>query len=128
LTAGTGAANAGREDIAAIAKGGRTNLLGFVLRLSGRIPFLLIAGRLYGADDLGRLASALVVIEFIALLATMGLKRGLARRLTEEREHPANAVADAMLICIVSGGVGALALFIFPAPMFPSGTWSFYDR
>ena len=49
--------------IAAIAKGGRTNLLGFPLRLSGRIPFLLIAGRLYGADALGRLASALVIID-----------------------------------------------------------------
>ena len=73
----------GREDIAAIAKGGRTNLLGFPLRLSGRIPFLLIAGRFYGADALGRLASALVVIEFLALLSSMGLKRGLARRLTE---------------------------------------------
>jgi hypothetical protein len=40
------AATAGREDIAALAKGGRTNLLGFPLRLSGGIPFLLIAGRL----------------------------------------------------------------------------------
>ena len=58
----------GREDIAQIAKGGRTNLLGFPLRLMARIPFLFIAGRLYGADSLGRLASALVVIEFVALL------------------------------------------------------------
>ena len=122
------AANGARDDIAAIAKGGRTNLFGFVLRLSGRIPFLLIAGRLYGADALGRLASALVVIEFVALLSSMGLKRGLARRLTEEDIHPANAVGDAMLICLGFGLLAATALLLFPEPMFPSGRWSFYDR
>ena len=94
-------APATREDIAAIAKGGRTNLLGFPLRLSGRIPFLLIGGRLYGAEAIGRLASALVVIEFVALLSSVGLKRGLARRLTEEEAHPANAVGDALLICLI---------------------------
>ena len=69
-----------RGDIAVLARGGRTNLLGFPLRLMARIPFLLIAGRLYGAEPLGRLASALVVIEFVALLSSVGLKRGLARR------------------------------------------------
>ena len=116
-----------REDIAAIAKGGRTNLFGFLLRLMARIPFLFIAGRLYGAEALGRLASALVLIEFVALLSSVGLKRGLARRLTEEAEHPANAVADAMTICIVVGSAAAALLFLFPAPLFPSGQFSAYD-
>ncbi len=116
-----------REDIAAIAKGGRTNLLGFPLRLLARIPFLFIAGRLYGEDALGRFASALVVVEFLALIASMGLKRGLARRLTDEDAYPANAVGDAMLICLAAGGVFAGLLFIFPAPMFPSGKYSGYD-
>ncbi len=116
-----------RGDIAALARGGRTNLLGFPLRLMARIPFLFIAGRLYGAEPLGRLASALVVIEFVALLSSVGLKRGLARRLTEEAEHPANAVGDAMLISLIVGTVAAAALFLFPAPMFPSGVYSPYD-
>ena len=116
-----------RPNIAAIAKGGRTNLLGFPLRLLARIPFLFIAGRLYGAEALGRLASALVIIEFIGLLSSVGLKRGLAGRLTEEAEHPANAVADAMTICLVVGSLAAAALFLFPAPMFPSGQYSRWD-
>ncbi|MEO6718260.1 MAG: lipopolysaccharide biosynthesis protein [Novosphingobium sp.] len=116
-----------RGDIAALAKGGRTNLLGFPLRLIARIPFLFIAGRLYGAVALGRLASALVVIEFVGLLSSVGLKRGLARRLTEEAEHPANAVGDAMLISLFIGMLAAAALFLFPAPMFPSGVFSRYD-
>lgn len=109
-------------DIAAIARGGRTNLLGFPLRLMARIPFLFIAGRLYGAVSLGRLASALVVVEFCALLASIGLKRGLARRLTEEAEHPANAVFDALLLSLVTGAAFTTVLLLFPDPMFPSGT------
>ncbi len=119
--------SATRDDIAAIAKGGRTNVLGFPLRLIARIPFLFIAGRLYGEDALGRFASALVILEFLALLASVGLKRGLARRLTEEEAHPANAVFDALLISLFVGAVFAVVLFLFPWPMFPSGIYSRYD-
>jgi O-antigen/teichoic acid export membrane protein len=108
--------------IAALARGGRTNLLGFPLRLIARIPFLFIAGRLYGAVALGRLASALVVVEFCALLSSVGLKRGLARRLTEEAEHPANAVFDALLLSLIVGTAFTALLLIYPDPMFPSGT------
>lgn len=118
---------AARDDIAALARGGRTNLFGFPLRLLARIPFLFIAGRLYGEVALGRFASALVVIEFLGLLSSVGLKRGLARRLTEEDGHPANAVFDAMLICLTVGSVFVAGLFLFPAPMFPSGHYSRYD-
>ena len=34
----------GGEDIAALAKGGRTNFFGFLMRLVARLPFLFIAG------------------------------------------------------------------------------------
>ena len=44
-------ADKSKEDIAALAKGGRTNIFGFLLRLAARLPFLFIAGRLYGGDD-----------------------------------------------------------------------------
>ena len=118
---------AARADIAAIAKGGRTNLLGFPLRLLARIPFLFIAGRLYGDVALGRFASALVIIEFLGLLSSLGQKRGLARRLTEGDQPPANAVADAMLLTLIAGSCFAGALFLFPTPMFPSGVYSRYD-
>ena len=127
MTQTTSQDSGGRGDIAALARGGRTNLLGFPLRLIARIPFLFIAGRLYGAVALGRLASALVMIEFVALLSSVGLKRGLARRLTEEAEHPANAVGDAMLICLIAGSLATLALFLFPEPMFPGGSFNRYD-
>ncbi len=122
-----GSSPSGDTDIAAIAKGGRTNFFGFFLRLAARVPFLFIAGRLYGPDALGRFAYALVVIELAGLLATMGLKRGLAQRLTMDDARPANVVADAMLIGTVSALVFAGLLFAFPAPLFPSGIYSPYD-
>ena len=62
------------EDIQALAKGGRTNVFGFVLRLAARIPFLFIAGRLYGPEALGRFAYAILIVEF----ANQKLREGKA--------------------------------------------------
>ena len=118
----------GQRDIAALAKGGRTNFLGFLLRLAGTAPFLFIAGRLYGVEALGRYASAMVVVELVALLCVLGQKRGLAQRLSEGEVAPANTVADGLLLtALLSIGLGAL-LYIFPLPMFPSGQYTEWDR
>lgn len=118
----------GKGDIAALAKGGRTNFFGFLLRLAARLPFLFIAGRLYGADALGRFASALVVIELVALVCSMGEKRGLAQRLTEGDEEPVNLVLDGLLLALLLSCAAALLLWLFPAPMFPSGEYSQLDK
>ena len=126
--AAAGPVGEGRDDIAALAKGGLTNFFGFFLRLAARVPFLFIAGRLYGAEALGRFASAVIVVELCGLLATLGLKRGLAQRLTTRTGHPANLVADGLLIVLIAGLVLSTALLIFPAPLFPSGVHSFNDR
>ena len=86
---------AAQDDIAALAKGGRTNFLGFLLRLAARLPFLFIAGRLYGADALGRFAYALVIVELLGQLCALGQKRGLALWLSHgEDRDPANIVTD----------------------------------
>jgi O-antigen/teichoic acid export membrane protein len=69
-------------------------LFGFLLRLLARMPFLFIAARLYGADALGRFASALVIIELTAMVCTIGEKRGLAQRLSEGEGDPAPLIAD----------------------------------
>lgn len=117
-----------RKDIAALARGGRTNFIGFLLRLAARIPFLFIAGRLYGADALGRFAYALVIVELCGLLGSLGLKRGLAQRLVDEDRHPANVVGDALLVSLaVSLGLMAV-LLVFPQPMFPGGQFSEAER
>lgn len=117
------------EDLTALAKGGRQNFAGFILRLVARIPFLFIAGRLYGADEVGRFASALVVVELIALLCSMGEKRGLAQRLSDgEESHPANLVYDGMLLAVLFASLAALFFWFVPAPLFPSGEYTQLDR
>ncbi|RXZ66644.1 lipopolysaccharide biosynthesis protein [Pelagerythrobacter rhizovicinus] len=115
--------------MAALAKGGRTNFFGFLLRLAARLPFLFIAGRLYGAAELGRFASALVVVELLALVCSMGEKRGLAQRLSEgEGVRPANLVFDSMLLAALLSCAAGLFLWFVPAPMFPAGEYSTLDK
>ena len=116
------------QDIQALAKGGRTNIIGFVLRLAGRIPFLFIAGRLYGAEALGRFAYALAIVELAVQLCTLGQKRGLAQELAREDARPANVVADGMLLSGAFAAVVALGFYLFPLPMFPSGQYNWIDR
>ena len=53
-------------DMASLARGGRINFFGFVLRLVARLPFLFIASRIYGAEQLGRFAYAVLIVEFAA--------------------------------------------------------------
>lgn len=115
------------QDIAALAKGGRTNFFGFLLRLAARLPFLFIAGRLYGAEALGRFAFAMVVIELAGQLCTLGQKRGLAQRLSEGDQHPANTVGDAMLLSALIAAAATALLFLVPDIMFPNGRNSDYD-
>ena len=117
------------DDMSAIAKGGKQNVVGFLLRLLARIPFLFIAGRLYGVDAVGRFASALVVVELVALVCAMGEKRGLAQRLTDgDQHHPANLVYDGMLLALIFSSLAAAFFFFVPAPLFPSGEFTELDR
>jgi O-antigen/teichoic acid export membrane protein len=119
------------EDLAQLAKGGRTNTLGFLIRLIARIPFLVFATRLYGAEALGRFASALVLIEIIALVCSLGEKRGLAQRLSEgageDRGAATNLVYDGILLALGYSAIAAAILLVFPEPMFPNGMNSRWD-
>ncbi len=119
------------DDLAALAKGGRTNTMGFVVRLIARIPFLIIATRLYGAEALGRFASALVLIEIVALICSLGEKRGLAQRLSDgagdNRAAETNLVYDGLLLALSWSALAAAVLLVFPEPMFPNGTNSAWD-
>ena len=120
----------GGGDIAALAKGGRTNFLGFLMRLAARLPFLFIGGRLYGAPALGRFASALVIVELMAMVCTLGEKRGLAQRLSDAEEDgdPAHIVSDGLLTAFLAASAVAIFLWLVPAPMFPSGVYNTTDQ
>jgi O-antigen/teichoic acid export membrane protein len=111
----------GGEDIAALAKGGRTNFFGFLIRLAARLPFLFIAGRLYGPQALGEFAYAVIVMEFAAQLATLGLKRGLAQQLSTADQPHACVVTDAILAAFIASAFFTVILMLFPQAMFPAG-------
>ena len=106
--------------MAALARGGRINFFGFVLRLAARLPFLFIAGRMYGAEALGRFAFAVLIVEFAAQLATLGLKRGLAEQLAQTDKPHVCVVWDALLVGALGSGVAMALLFLFPEAMFPN--------
>jgi O-antigen/teichoic acid export membrane protein len=107
-------------DMAALARGGRLNFFGFVMRLIARLPFLFIAGRSYGPEALGRFAYAVIVVELVAQLATLGLKRGLAQQLAHAEKPHVCIVADAMLVALLGSLAGMLVLGGFPKAMFPN--------
>ena len=110
----------GGDDLAALARGGRTNFLGFLIRLAARLPFLFIAGRIYGAEELGRFAYAVLIVEFAAQLATLGLKRGLAQQLSSTDKPHVCVIWDGMLVAFVASAIASVLLGMFPQVMFPN--------
>lgn len=117
-----------QRDIQALAKGGRTNIAGFILRLAARMPFLFIAGRLYGPDAVGRFALAVVIVELAALVATLGMKRGLAQALSATERPHVHVVWDAMALAFVAALIASGVLMLFPEVMYPHGAVSTIER
>lgn len=119
-----GATGAGKSapsaDLAALAHGGRVNFMGFVMRLIARIPFLIIAGRLYGPAELGRFAYAVLIVELGAQLATLGLKRGLAQQLARAKKDHVDVCWDALLVAAIGSLIVMAVLMLFPQAMFPN--------
>ncbi len=114
------AAAAPSADLAALARGGRINFFGFVLRLAARLPFLFIAGRIYGAEALGRFAYAVLILEFASQLATLGLKRGLAQQLAKSDKPHVHVVWDALLVAAIGSAAAMTLLAFLPQIMFPN--------
>jgi O-antigen/teichoic acid export membrane protein len=101
-----------------IVRGARTTFLGFVLRLGGRFPFLLIAGHFYGKEALGIFAYATAVVELVALVATLGLKRSLLMHLTKAADTHV-AAAEGLCLAMLAALAGALLLMLLPDIAFP---------
>lgn len=116
-------------ETAALARGGRVSFFGYMLRLAARFPFLFIAGRLYGAEALGHFAYATMVVELVAMLATLGLKRGLAQDMADRGPAgEAHALYDGLLAAIAAALLGAGLLIALPGLVFPLSEVSALDR
>lgn len=116
------------DDTKALAKGGRTNFVGFLLRLMGRIPFLIIGGQIYGAEALGRFAYATMIVELMAAVATLGLRRGIAAELAKEERPATHVIGDALLLGTSLALAGAAILIAVPELLFPNSKISGLDR
>jgi O-antigen/teichoic acid export membrane protein len=114
--------------MATLARGGRLNVFGFVLRLAGMVPFLFIGGRIYGPAALGRFAYAVLLVEFAAQVAALGLRRGLAQLLSDAKKPQACIVADALLVAAIGSAIGMAILIIFPKAMYPTTPVGGLDR
>jgi len=117
-----------KADLAALARGGRINFFGFCLRLAARLPFLFIAGRIYGAEALGRFAYAVLIVEFAAQLATLGLKRGLAQQLAHTDKPHACIAFDALIVAGLGSALAMGVLIAFPQAMYPNSSIQGLDR
>jgi O-antigen/teichoic acid export membrane protein len=115
-------------EMATLARGGRLNVFGFVLRLAGMVPFLFIGGRIYGPEALGRFAYAVLAVEFAAQIAALGLRRGLAQLLANAKKPQSCIVADAMLVAAIASAVGMAILIFFPKAMYPTTEVHGMDR
>nr|WP_208404146.1 oligosaccharide flippase family protein [Sphingomonas insulae] len=98
------------------------------MRLAARIPFLFIAGRLYGPDLVGRFALAVVVVELAALVATLGLKRGLAQALSSSDQPHASVVWDALALAFILSIAASGVLIAFPEVMYANTQVTGLDR
>ena len=127
IMAGTATA-APDADMATLARGGRLNVFGFVLRLGGMVPFLLIGSRIYGAASLGRFAYAVLAVEFAAQIAALGLRRALPQLLANAQKPQSCVVADALLVAAIGSGIGMAILIVFPKAMYPTTPVGGMDR
>lgn len=114
--------------MATLARGGRLNIFGFVLRLAGMVPFLFIGGRIYGPAALGRFAYAVLTVEFAAQIAALGLRRGLAQLLADAKKPQSCIIADALLVAAIGSALGMAILIIFPKAMYPTTPVGGLDR
>src|SRR3546814_13950439 len=75
---------------------------------------------MYGAEALGRFAYAIIVVEFAAQIATLGLKRGLAEQLSTDGRPDTHVVWDALLVGWIVSAIAAAVLITLPGLMFPN--------
>ncbi len=112
-----------------IVKGAGVNFLGFIIRLSSRLPFILLVMALFGKELYGRYIFTITIVELGAALAVFGFKRSLFKFI-QDREyndgHSAEEVIVAALIC--SSTVGILMVVIISLSSGQIADWFSYPE
>ncbi|WP_417318260.1 oligosaccharide flippase family protein [Emcibacter sp.] len=100
-----------------IAKGAGANFGGFLIRLGARVPFLLLAGHLYGAGIFGQFVFAVTYVETLSVLAVFGFKRSIFKFLNghiQDRNMPeaGRAVLNCLMIVLSFATLIVLATYL----------------
>lgn len=98
-----------------IVKGAGVNFLGFIIRLSSRLPFILLVIALFGKELYGRYIFIITIVELGAALAVFGFKRSLFKFIQDKdyrQGHTSEEVIVAALICSMTVGLLMIGLII----------------
>jgi len=101
-----------------IVKGAGVNFFGFIVRLSSRLPFILLVMALFGAELYGRYIFIITIIELGAALAVFGFKRSLFKFIQDNKVskgHTSEEVITAALICSFIVGLLMIGVIIMSA-------------
>lgn len=99
------------KDFGTVVKGASAALAGFLVRVGGRIFFLIAAGRLFGGEALGVLATMAAVVETLAAIAVFGQKRTLFPLLEAQRDNQAAFARIAATALAIPAGLGLAFTF-----------------
>jgi len=93
-------------------KGAAANLLGFVIRLGARLPFLFVVALLYEKEIFGQYLFAVTSVETLTTIILFGLRRTLFHFLHDDlargdRTGVYNSILTAIMIC---AGIGAMII------------------
>ena len=104
------------QDKRDIRRGSTANIFGFLARLCARVPFLVIAGQLYGKATYGEYVPLTAIVETTALLSTFGLKRTIFRFMEEWDTHGREVVIRHALILALGFSFALLLVLHIFAP------------
>lgn len=105
-----------------IVRGAQATWIGFAIRLAGRLAFLFVAGRLFGAAAFGAFALAVAAVELAVGVGSLGTKKTLFQLLDGEWAKDARPLSHALidaaflvtLASLLLGGVIAVAALAVP--------------
>jgi len=101
-----------------IVKGARLNFLGFLVRLSSRLPFILLVVALYGNALYGRFIFITTIVELGAALSVFGFKRSLFKFIVDNeysQDHTTEEIIVAALLSSFTVGLLLIGVIILSA-------------
>lgn len=101
------------QDTGDLARGAGVNYLGYVARLGSRVPFLFLAGLLYGEAAFGVYTFGITLVETAAAISLFGMKRSLFKLMSDETNetgHAYKAITHGIVFALLAGLVTTVAV------------------